>query len=103
MLNLSRIFYEQLRSCTVMLYLGMQFIYVVGHGEQQDFCGNLFVPSEQELAKSIVLFNDSESTFGLNGTIHSQLGLFRYTPVLMHIAISFCSDILFSKRGLCCK
>ena len=72
LLNLSRIFYEQLRSCTVMLYFGMQFIYVIGHGKHQDFCSNFLVPSEQELAKSIVLFNDSKSTFRLNGAVHSQ-------------------------------
>lgn len=35
--KLSQIFFEQLRSGTVLLYLGMQLVYVVGHGKQQDF------------------------------------------------------------------
>ena len=36
-LKLSRIFFEQLRACPILLDLGMQFVYIIGHRQQKYF------------------------------------------------------------------
>ena len=37
----------------------MQFIYIIGHGKQQDFRGNFFVSPQEKLPESIVLLDDT--------------------------------------------
>ena len=71
--RLSGIFYEQLYSCTIILYFGMQFVYVIGHCKQQDFRGNFFVSPQQKLPKSIVLLDDTKGPLRLDRTIHPEL------------------------------
>ena len=39
--KLSRIFFEQLRSGAVLLYLGVQLVYVIGHCNEEDLRGDL--------------------------------------------------------------
>ena len=56
-----------------MLYLGMQFVYVIGHREQQDFRGNFLVSSKEKLTKAVILLYDPKSSFGLYGAVHPQL------------------------------
>ena len=55
--KLSRIFYEQLRSRTVLLGFGMQFVYVVGHGKEQYLRGDLLVSAQKKLPEAVILLD----------------------------------------------
>ena len=60
--KLSRIFFEQLRTGSVLLNLGMQFVYIVSHRQKQDFSRYLLLPAQKELPKTIVLLDDAKGT-----------------------------------------
>ena len=55
--KLSRIFYEQLRSRTVLLCFGMQFVYVVGHGKEQYLRRDLLVSAQKKLPEAVILLD----------------------------------------------
>ena len=70
--KLSRFFFKQLSAGTVLLYLGVQLVQVVGHGQEQDLGRYLFLSSQQETAETVILLDHPEGSFGLDGAVHAQ-------------------------------
>ena len=60
--TLSRQFFKQLPSRPILLYLGVQFVHVVCHRQQEDLGGYLPVASQQELPEGVVLLNDAKGS-----------------------------------------
>ena len=64
--SLSRIFFKQLRAGPVLLDLGMQFVYVVGHSQKKHFCVYLLLTTQKKLPKGVVLLKHTKCTLGLD-------------------------------------
>lgn len=60
--TLSRQFFKQLASGPILLYLGVQFVHIVGHRQQEDLSGYLPVTAQQELPESVVLLDDTKGS-----------------------------------------
>ena len=70
--KLSRSFFKQLPAGSVLLNLGMQFVYVSGHCRQKHLCCDLLLPAKKELPKTVILLHRTKNTFGLDRAIHAK-------------------------------
>ena len=50
----------------------MQFVYVVGHGEDQYLCRDLFLAAQQELPKAVVLLYRAKGALRLYRPVHPE-------------------------------
>ena len=60
--TLSRQFFKQLASGPILLYLGVQYVHIVCHRQQEDLGGYLPVTAQQELPEGVVLLNDTKGS-----------------------------------------
>ena len=63
---LSRKFFEQLPTGSIILYFVVQFVDVKGHRDEENLSPNLLASAKEKLPKTIVLLDDSESAFDLD-------------------------------------
>lgn len=59
-------FFKQLLSGPILLKLGMVFIHIVGHGNQENLGLYLFASTKQELSKTAILLYNAKGSPRLN-------------------------------------
>lgn len=74
--QLSRKFFKQLSSSAISLNFVVELVDVVTHRDKENLNKDLLVAAKQELAKSIILLDDSEGPLRLNRAVHSKQNTF---------------------------